>query len=704
MKRILVTGAAGFIGRHCLAPLAARGFEIHAVSRNPPTTVSSAEVWHKGDLFDDAQVAALIAGVRPNHLLHLAWDTTPGKYRTSPDNRRWLEQSLKLVREFAAHGGSRAVLAGTCAEYEPSDDPCEEFQTPLSSSVAYSAAKNELHTACRALLPEISLAWCRLFFLFGPGEDSRRFVPQIFAALAEGRTARASHGRQLRDFLHVVDAAEALAAIVDHEISGPVNIASGRAVTIADVVNGIADVFGRRDLIHFGAISSDSAEPRAIVADVSRLRDELGWSPRFDLSSGLADFYAREWAAYAKERSAETMPDEQVCCPVCRSSATVEFLRRSQVPTNQNRALPDAESARSMTRGELRVRSCTKCGFVFNSAFDPERVFYDASYDNCQTVSPHFADHVERLAKRLTDECGVRNCRIVEVGCGQGAFVERLVSDPALGNRGRGFDPSYNGELSRCDGRLTFERRFYDAECATIEADVVVCRHVIEHVPDPVGLLKTIRAALSNSPGARLFFETPTVAWIFKHSVIWDFFYEHCSYFTAESLKTCFELAGFRVAQVGPIFGGQYLWLEAVLEPEAPEVTFNPTDIASLAERFGEFERNAVRDWTQAIKIHSRTGAVAIWGAGAKGGTFANLVDPRGELISCVVDINAAKQGRYIPGSRHLVISPDELESRGVMKVLVTNPNYTDEITTAVAGRTPAITVVDLMKSERAAA
>lgn len=705
MNRVLVTGAAGFIGSHCLAPLVARGFEVHAVSRKSVYPTVTGVVWHQCDLFDAAQTSSLFERVGATHLLHLAWDTTPGKYRTSPDNRLWRDHSVRLVRTFVANGGRRVVVAGTCAEYDPSDEPCDELATPLSSSIPYSAAKNELHDACRTLLPaDVSLAWCRLFFLFGPGEDSRRLVPQILVALSDGRPALVSHGRQVRDFLHVSDAAEAITAVVDHGIIGPVNIASGNPVTIADVVHGVADLFDRRDLVRLGAVTSDPTEPRTIVADITRLRDEVGWTPRFDLRAGLADLFDRTMIQPAVKRIAVVTLEEPVACPVCRSSKTSEFLRRYQVPTNQNRLLHNVETARAMRRGELRIRSCEKCGFVFNAAFDPAQVSYDASYDNCQTQSPHFAEHVERLARRLTDQCGVRNRRIVEVGCGQGAFLERLTSDPTLGNCGYGFDPSYKGASTNCEGRLTFERRYYDAECAAIEADVVVCRHVIEHVPDPVGLLKTIRAALAKSPGARLFFETPTVAWILENGVVWDFFYEHCSYFSAESLKTCFELAGFRVVDVGPIFGGQYLWLEAVLEPTAPEVTFNPTDIATLAARFGEGERKSVAEWTKTIKQHTLAGTIAVWGAGAKGVTFANLVDPERELISCVVDVNAGKQGCYLPCTGHEVIGPAELSSHGVTKVLVLNPNYTAEITASVAGRVPAITVVDLMESELAAA
>ncbi len=214
-------------------------------------------------------------------------------------------------------------------------------------------------------------------------------------------------------------------------------------------------------------------------------------------------------------------------------------------------------------RGDLDLQVCQGCGFVFNRRFDPARLAYEQDYDNTQSHSAVFDAYLDRHVAELVQQEGVRDAQVVEVGCGKGHFLRKLVAYPGSGNRGLGFDPSYRGALSELDGRLRFERRFYDAQCAQTPADVVVCRHVIEHVADPLALLRAVRAALRERPQARVFFETPCVRWILRNQVLWDFFYEHCSLFSAASLRSAFERTGFEVLQVRPVFGDQYLWLEA---------------------------------------------------------------------------------------------------------------------------------------------
>jgi SAM-dependent methyltransferase len=342
---------------------------------------------------------------------------------------------------------------------------------------------------------------------------------------------------------------------------------------------------------------------------------------------------------------------------------------------HQNLLMKTCEQARDIVRGDLAMTVCVDCGFVFNAAFDPSKLNYGESYDNNQGCSSSFQQHLDNLVGLLLDNKGVRDKQIVEVGCGQGQFLQRLVREG--GNSGVGFDPSYTGPEEVLDGRMRFESRYYDESCTSVPADVVICRHVIEHVPDPVALLRSVRAAIGERSSAKVYFETPCVEWIFSNGVVWDFFYEHCSLFTAESLSTAFELAGFRMDEVRYIFGGQYLWLEA--SPVASAVTMDGDRISDLAASFSRQEAQLYHDWQSRITRYSGTGRVALWGAGAKGVTFANLIDPGCELIDCLVDLNPNKQGKYVAGSGHAIVDPLQLGERGVTHVVLMNPNYRDE-------------------------
>ena len=358
-------------------------------------------------------------------------------------------------------------------------------------------------------------------------------------------------------------------------------------------------------------------------------------------------------------------------CPLCAAPLPQPFLVRASVPVHQNRTAATATAARAMPRGRLDMVACETCGFVCNRAFDPGLLHYGPGYDNTQSHSPAFAAHLDALARHLLDQRGVRGARIVEVGCGQGEFLRRLVADPGGGNSGVGFDPAYAGEAG--GGALRFVRDFFGPGSAE-PADVVVCRHVIEHVADPLALLRTIRAALSDAPQARVFFETPDVSWIFRNAVLWDLFYEHCSLFAAGSLADACARAGFRVTEVRRVFGGQYLWLEASLG--APRARPNPDGIAAQARAYAVQEAAAAGAWQRRVA----EGRLAVWGAGAKGATFASLADPDAARIDCFVDINPAKQGRFLPGTGHPIVAPAALAGRDVARVLAMNPQYCMEI------------------------
>jgi SAM-dependent methyltransferase len=363
-------------------------------------------------------------------------------------------------------------------------------------------------------------------------------------------------------------------------------------------------------------------------------------------------------------------------CPICASVQIKTFLRRQGVPVHQNLPFADPQSAQEIARGDLTLGVCQNCGFIFNQEFDISKLSYGSDYDNNQNCSAAFTSHLDSLVSSLVIEKNVRNSTIVEVGCGQGEFIKKLVEPINWGNRGYGFDPSYVGTATALDGRLNFQQRYYGADCADIAADVVVCRHVIEHVPDPLSILETVGQALAGSTNAKVFFETPCVEWILRNQVFWDFFYEHCSYFTASSLRYAFELAGFQVDRVDHIFGGQYLWLEATYTGQRRSKVADQSEISVLAQDFQQHSDRLETEWHD--KIQS-LGRVALWGAGAKGVTLANLVDPQQNLIDSIIDLNPNKQGKYIPGTGHPIINYQQIKERGLTHAILMNPNYYDE-------------------------
>jgi nucleoside-diphosphate-sugar epimerase len=234
-------------------------------------------------------VSNLIAEVRPNYLLHLAWDVEPGKYLSSVENLRWTEASLTLLRAFAEQGGRRAVMAGTCAEYDSRFGYCVEDLTPVSPVTLYGACKNALREVGQRFAAEtgVSALWVRLFYIYGPDEAPGRLVPSIIAGLMQKTAVPCTRGDQIRDYLHVQDAAEALAALVDCQLEGVVNLASGQPIAIREVIRYLAHIIGGEELLQWGAVQVSPHDPLLLVADVKRLTRATGWRPCMGLETGL---------------------------------------------------------------------------------------------------------------------------------------------------------------------------------------------------------------------------------------------------------------------------------------------------------------------------------------------------------------------------------------------------------------------------------
>jgi nucleoside-diphosphate-sugar epimerase len=300
VNRVLVTGATGFIGLGTLELLVRAGMDVHAISSRGVPADSPREVsWHVADLLEPGAEPEL-ASIKATHLLHLAWYAEPGRFWHAAVNVNWVEASLRLLRAFAAGGGQRMVMAGTCAEYTWDDKTvCLESATPTRPATLYGTAKHALHTLAAAYAGEMgmSLAWGRVFFVFGPHEAPARLASSVVSSLVAGREALCSRGEHVRDFLYAPELAAAFVTLLTSKVEGPVNMASGRPMRVRDLIEVLATAAGRPDLVRLGARPSGD-EPAWLTADVARLRDEVGWSP--SLSTEEA---ARRTVAWWREQT-----------------------------------------------------------------------------------------------------------------------------------------------------------------------------------------------------------------------------------------------------------------------------------------------------------------------------------------------------------------------------------------------------------------
>ncbi len=371
----------------------------------------------------------------------------------------------------------------------------------------------------------------------------------------------------------------------------------------------------------------------------------------------------------------------ELICLACGATQIDRFLHLPAVPVFCNVLLPTEAEAQAAPRGDLDLGICRACGHVFNLAFDPELVKYAEGYENSLHHSPRFQSYAEELAAELRGRHHLTDSHVVEIACGQGDFLKLVCSEP--GCSGTGFDPSFRGEVP-AEG-ISIEREYFGARPLAKAIDLVCCRHALEHIDDPAGFLQMVKEAVPAGSRPAVFFEVPNSLYSLRDGGIWDFIYEHVSYFCGRSLSACFARAGFAVRRTWETFDGQFLCLEAdEKDPGStpPVLSSVPTtgELVALAAGLGNQMTGLLDSWRSRFKeITAGGGKVAVWGTGSKGVTFLNLMGDAG-TAGVPVDINPQKHGLFVPGTGHRVVAPENLAELGIRLVLVMNPVYTAEI------------------------
>jgi hypothetical protein len=377
-------------------------------------------------------------------------------------------------------------------------------------------------------------------------------------------------------------------------------------------------------------------------------------------------------------------------CICCGDAAAWTFFALKNVPVISNAPCDTREAALAFPTGDIELAFCSRCGHVFNRAFVPDEANYGQEYDNSLHFSPRFQSYIEWLATDLVERLGLRDKDIIEIGCGKGDFLALLCS---LGkNRGLGFDPTFDPERleSSVSERIKIVRDFYSEASGQFACDFLCCRQTLEHVPHPAIFLSSIRRALDARTSTPVFFEVPNALYTLRYKGIWDIIYEHVSYFWALPLQNLFETAGFSVNSVRETYDGQFLCIEvlpghknqhhqAVTDDGLAEVS---REALAFGETFGAAIARAESVLQDAERKQQR---VVIWGTGSKGVTFLNAFKNCLSL-EYAVDINPHKQGKFVPGSGHRIVSPDFVREYQPSLVFLMNPIYRTEVSEQLAG------------------
>jgi SAM-dependent methyltransferase len=371
-------------------------------------------------------------------------------------------------------------------------------------------------------------------------------------------------------------------------------------------------------------------------------------------------------------------------CPNCETGKMKVFYEVNNIPVHSVLLMPTRERALNYPRRDLKLGFCPECGFISNTAFDPSVHEYSTSCEESQGFSPTFNAFAKALAKRWVVQYGLAGKSVLEIGCGKGEFLALLVEMGMA--RGIGIDPAFIPErlYTPVASQLEFIQDLYSEEYTHLTADVVCCRHTLEHISPTSAFMRTVRRTIGDRPETLLLFELPDVHRVLREAAFWDIYYEHCSYFTTGSLARLFRRHNFDVLELDLEYDGQYIVIagrpstsvgQSRLEGEDDLETIT-AEVAAFPDRFQRIKEG----WLSRINsLHAAGKRVIVWGGGSKAVSFLTTLGLK-DQIEFVVDINPHKHGKFTPGSGHAVKSPETLKELPPDCVILMNPVYKKEV------------------------
>lgn len=377
-------------------------------------------------------------------------------------------------------------------------------------------------------------------------------------------------------------------------------------------------------------------------------------------------------------------------CPVCGKEKMRVFFSIEKIPVIINILSNTRDEAINLPTGDLNLGFCDNCGHVYNTSFDESLLDYSGEYDNSLHFSPTFQEFADNLSKSLIEECGLHRKNIIEVGCGKADFLELLCSQG--GSQGIGYDPSIEDDnwknVGENGGAIKLVRGFFTEDCKHVPGDIILCQHVLEHIGDPEKFVLGIAASRSKLNSHHVYYEVPNVLYTLRDKGIWDLIYEHCSYFTPQSLAYLMSHCGYEAQACKEVYGRQFLSFigrTSITETDEPANKVDISYVKKLIEEFKSDFDSKVKSWKELINSSKATGyKTVVWGAGSKGITFLNML-ARDSGIEYIIDLNPAKLNKFVAGSGQQIKSPEFLSTYQPDQVIIMNPLYQKEIVAMLA-------------------
>jgi SAM-dependent methyltransferase len=373
---------------------------------------------------------------------------------------------------------------------------------------------------------------------------------------------------------------------------------------------------------------------------------------------------------------------DKALCPNCNSAGCCHpFYEVLGVPTNSCLLIEDRARALGFPTGDIVLAVCNDCGFIFNTAWDVQRTVYSDKYEETQGFSPTFNTFNRALAEELVKGYDIRGKTVLEIGCGKGEFLSLICE--VGGNYGVGYDPSFVPDRQHSRDNIRFVREFFTENTNEAAPDLLCCKMTLEHIGKTHRFLRSVRS-VTNKGDSIIFFQVPDVDRILKERAFWDVYYEHCSYFSAASLRRLFTGTGFAAQKIWTGYGDQYLMILAQpAETTSDRIPTGGDDVATIVQMSGSFAAAVARSrsaWLARLRNWAAAGQrTVLWGSGSKAVAFLTTLGLH-EEIEHVVDINPYRVGKFLPVTGQRIVAPAFLRDYRPDNVVIMNPIYRDEI------------------------
>lgn len=352
-------------------------------------------------------------------------------------------------------------------------------------------------------------------------------------------------------------------------------------------------------------------------------------------------------------------------CLACKSVYNYPLARWDDMPLSVLGLPRSHEEALGMRGFVLDVRQCAACGHVFHADFHYDHIPYRNGSNLVYNEGESWKAYQDQLAAEWISAYGLTGKRVVEIGCGEGLFLKRMA---LAGNHCIGFEPGPDALRAEAAGIECYAEYFQGSRIYDLDADAIICRHVIEHLADPLDFLEDISIASCEAGVFPLFLaEVPCIEKALEQNRINDFLYEHVSNFTCNSIRVMFERAGFAVLDVRKRFNDEVVTIVARprVNPGQDEVRSRAMQYRSNVDAQIARARVTLESWKDAGE------RVALWGGTGKGAALINMVGITRDLVDCVIDSDERKVGGFVPGTGQRILPPQTLVDQPADRILI---------------------------------